>query len=80
MMKFCWNFGLQISQFFFLKKKPIVLQNFLIKSRIHTIKQHKKFKFFWKPETGKLEKKDVKNTKKLKKQIVNDGILKMFCI
>jgi len=27
-----------------------------------------------------MEKKDVKNTKKLKKQIVNDGILKMFCI
>jgi len=27
-----------------------------------------------------IEKKDVKNTKKLKKKIVNDGILKMFCI
>ena len=26
------------------------------------------------------KKKEVKNTKKLKKQIVNDGILKMFCI
>jgi len=27
-----------------------------------------------------MEKKDVKNTKKLKNQIVNDGMLKMFCI
>ena len=26
----------------------------------------------------KQKKKDVKNTKKLKKQIVNDGILKIF--
>jgi len=29
---------------------------------------------------GKIEKKDVKNTKELKKEIVKDGILKMFCI
>jgi len=27
-----------------------------------------------------MQKKYVKNTKKLKKQIVNDEILKMFCI
>ena len=30
--------------------------------------------------TDKIEKKDVKNTKKLKKQIVNDRIMKIFCI
>jgi len=49
--------------------------NFLIKSRIHTIKQHKKFSIFLKTIAGKIEKKkDVKNTKKLKKKIVSDGI------
>jgi len=63
-MEFCWNLGFQY-------------HNFLIKSRIHTIKQHKKFPIFLKT-IDKIEKKDVKNTKKLKKQIVNDGILKMF--
>ena len=48
---------------------------------MYTIKQHKNFPiFFLKPQTGKIEKKDVKNTKKLKTKIVNDGILKMFCI
>ena len=36
--------------------------------------------FFWKPQTGKMEKKDVKNTKELKSKIVHDGILKLFCI
>jgi len=76
-MEFCWNFGFLISQFF-LKKETIVLQNFLIKPRIHTIKTY--LKFFWKPLTSKIEKKDVKNTKKLKKQKVKDEILKMFCI
>jgi len=79
MMEFCWNFGFQISQFFW-KKKPIVLQNLLIKPRIYTIKQHKNFKFFSKTKSGKIENKDVKNTKKLKRQIINDGIQKMFCI
>jgi len=33
----------------FFKKKTIVLQNFLIKSGIYTIKQHKNFKNFLKP-------------------------------
>jgi len=78
-MEICWNFGFQISQFFW-RKKIIVLQNFLIKSQIHTRKQYKNFIIFWKPYICKIEKKDVKNTKKLKKQIVNDGILKIFCI
>jgi len=32
----------------FFEKKPIVLQNFLIKFRIHSIKQHKKVKNFLK--------------------------------
>ena len=54
--------------------------NFLIKSRIHTIKQQKNFPNFLKTIELKQKKKDVKNTKKLKKQIKNDGILKMFCI
>ena len=62
----------------FFEKKTIVLQNFLIKSRIHTIKTF--LKNLRKQLTGKIEKKDVKNTKKLKKQIVKDEILKMFCI
>ena len=62
----------------FYEKKTIVLQNFLIKSRIHTIKTF--LKNLRKQLTGKIEKKDVKNTKKLKKQIVKDEILKMFCI
>jgi len=30
----------------FLKKKTVVLHNFLIKSGIHTIKQHKNFIIF----------------------------------
>jgi len=30
----------------FFEKKTIVLQNFLIKSRIHTIKEHKILKLF----------------------------------
>ena len=41
----------------FFKKKTIVLQNFLIKSGIYTIKQHKNFKNFLKPQIGKIEKK-----------------------
>jgi len=64
----------------FEKKKTILLHKFLIKSRIHTINNTKILRIFWKPYTGKIEKKDVKNTKKLKKQIVKDGILKKFCI
>ena len=31
----------------FLKKKTIALQNFLVNPRIHTIKQHKNFNFFF---------------------------------
>jgi len=74
-MKFCFS-----NQFFF-KKKTIVLQNFLIKSRIHTIKQHKNFNFFLKiTDRSNRKKKMSKILKKLKRQIVNDGILKMFCI
>jgi len=46
-MEFCRNFGFEISQSFFTKK-TIVLQNFLIKSWIHTIKQHKNFTIFLK--------------------------------
>ena len=66
---------------FFEKKKTVVLHNFLIKSRIHTIKQHKKFTIFFENRRQvKQKKKDVKNTNKLKKQIVNDEILKMFSI
>jgi len=34
--------------------------------------------FFENHRQVKLKKKDVKNTKKLKKQIVNDGIMKYF--
>ena len=78
-MKFWWNFGLQISQIF-LKKKTIVLQNSLIKYPIHTIKQHKNFKNFLATIDRYNRKKYIKNTKKSKKQIVKDGILKMFCI
>ena len=36
--------------------------------------------FFERHRQVKQKKKDVKNTKTLKKQIVNDEILKMFCI
>jgi len=53
------------------------LHNSLIKSRIHTIKNAKVLEFF-DDYTELNRKKDVKNTKI--KQIVNDGILKMFYI
>ena len=54
--------------------------NFLIKSRIHTIKQHKKISILFENHRQlKQKKKEFKNTKKLKKQTVNDGILKKLC-
>ena len=44
------------------------------------MKTKQKFsKFFENHRQVKQIKKDVKNTKELKKQIVNDGILKMLC-
>jgi len=42
------KFSISNISIFFLKKTTIVLQNVLIKSHIHPIKQHKKFKFFFK--------------------------------
>jgi len=50
----------------FLNKKTIILHNFLIKSRIHTIKKAKILEFF-DDYTELNRKKDVKNTKKNKK-------------
>jgi len=38
-----WTSNISI---FFWKKKTIVLKNFLIKSRIHTVQQHKHFEIF----------------------------------
>jgi len=44
-------------------------------------KTTQKFEIFFQNHIEvKQKKKDVKNTNKLKKQIVNDGILKMLCI
>jgi len=56
------------------------MQNCLIKSLIHIIKQHKSFKNFLTTIDRQNRKKCQKYKKKIKKQIVNDGILKMFCI
>ena len=67
-MEFCLNLGSQISQFFDKISDPYN-------------KTTQKFSnFFENHRQVKQKKRDVKNTKKLKKQIVNDGILKMFCI
>jgi len=64
-MKFCWNFVFQISQFFDKISNPYnkITQKFY--NCLKTIDMQNR-------------KKDVKNTKKLKKQIVNDRILKIF--
>ena len=67
-MEFCWNFGFQISQFSDKISDP------------YNKTTQKFYNFFENHRLAKWKKKYVKNTKKLKKQIVNDGILKMFFI
>jgi len=48
-MEFVLKFWISNILIFFAKKKTIVLQNFLRKSRIRTIKQHINVTFFLKP-------------------------------
>jgi len=67
-MEFCWNLGFKISQFFDKISDPY---NKTTQKVSNFFENHKQVKY---------KKNDVKNTKKLKKQIVSDGILKMFCI
>jgi len=65
---------------YFCKRTFRNFQNSLIKSLILRIKHYKNFPIFLTSLDGRNRKKNAKNAKKIKKQIVNDRILKMFCI
>jgi len=67
-MTFFWNFVFQISQFFDKISDP------------YNKTTQKFYNFLKTIDMLNRKKKDVTNTKKLKKQIVNNGILKIFCI
>jgi len=77
-MEFWWNFGFQIFQIFLKKTHNFV--KFFDKSRIHTIKNTEIIRIFRWLLGGKIEQKMLKILKNKIKQIVNDEILKMFCI
>jgi len=63
-----WNFGeiLDLKYLKFFQKKSILLQNCLIKSLIHIIKQHKSFKNFLTTIDRQNRKKCQKYKKKSK--------------
>jgi len=73
-MELIKNFGFQMSISF--RKMFHVFQKSLIKSLIHKIKKHKNFHNFLTCTDRRNWKENVKNNKKIKKQIVNCGILK----
>jgi len=55
----------------------MIFQKSLIKSLIHRIKKHKNFQNFLTSTDRRYGTENVKNNKKIKKQIVNRGILKI---
>jgi len=67
---------------YFLEKYSMIFQNSLIKSLINKIKKHKNFYNFLTGTDTRNWKYNVKNIKRIKKQIVNHRILekKLFHI
>jgi len=54
----------------------MIFQKSLIKSLIHKRKKHKNFQNFLTSTDRRILKENVKNNKKIRKKIVNRGILK----
>ena len=58
------------------EKRSMIFQKFLTKSLIHKIKEHKNFQNFLTRTDRRNWKENVKNIRKIKKQIINCGFLK----